>query len=76
MREGKLATNQELRALVAGKLELEWSPEQIAAWLRETHPDQLEGKGVSAAQTRRVRQSARGLIPQRRRRHGHLSVPA
>jgi len=26
--------------LVQGKLELEWSPEQIAAWLRREFPDQ------------------------------------
>jgi IS30 family transposase len=27
--------------LVQDKLELEWSPEQIAAWLRLTYPDRL-----------------------------------
>ena len=30
--------NAELRAAVQGKLELEWSPEQIAGWLRATFP--------------------------------------
>jgi transposase len=35
----RLATDAELRAVVQGKLELEWSPEQIAAHLREAFPD-------------------------------------
>ena len=42
VREGKLAANRELRALVVAKLELDWSPEQIAAWLLEAHPDRPE----------------------------------
>jgi IS30 family transposase len=37
-RAGRLATDGELRQLVQDKLELEWSPEQIAAWLRLTYP--------------------------------------
>jgi len=35
----KLATNQALRGWVIEKLELEWSPEQIAGWLKRTHPN-------------------------------------
>jgi IS30 family transposase len=35
----KLATNALLRAIVEGKLELKWSPEQIAGWLARTYPD-------------------------------------
>jgi IS30 family transposase len=38
-RRSRLLIDQELRDLVQAKLELEWSPEQIAAWLRQTHPD-------------------------------------
>src|SRR5271163_3211296 len=34
----KLATNPRLRQAVAGKLRLNWSPEQIAGWLKRTHP--------------------------------------
>jgi IS30 family transposase len=34
-----LARDSELRALVQTKLELEWSPEQIAGWLRITYPE-------------------------------------
>lgn len=40
-RVSRLATDRGLCAVVQGKLELEWSPEQIAAWLREEYPDRL-----------------------------------
>jgi IS30 family transposase len=35
----KLARHEELRQLVAAKLSKNWSPEQIAGWLRHTYPD-------------------------------------
>jgi len=35
----RLATNPELRQLVAEKLKLDWSPEQIAGWLKRHFPD-------------------------------------
>src|SRR5215813_13676168 len=35
----KLATNSRLRRSVAEKLRLNWSPEQIAGWLKRTHPE-------------------------------------
>ena len=35
----KLAANRLLAGLVAGKLEQEWSPEQIAGWLKARFPD-------------------------------------
>jgi IS30 family transposase len=34
----KLALNRRLARLVAVKLRLEWSPEQIAGWLKRAHP--------------------------------------
>ena len=34
----KLATHEELRQLVAAKLRDNWSPEQIAGWLKHTYP--------------------------------------
>ncbi|HLO21670.1 MAG TPA: IS30 family transposase [Sphingomicrobium sp.] len=34
----KLATHDELRQLVAAKLEQNWSPQQIAGWLKHTYP--------------------------------------
>lgn len=35
----KLVHNRALAHLVASKLRLEWSPEQIAGWLKRTYPD-------------------------------------
>ena len=35
----KLAINSRLRRSVAGKLRLDWSPEQIAGWLKRTHSE-------------------------------------
>lgn len=35
----KLASHDQLRQLVAAKLEENWSPEQIAGWLKRTYPD-------------------------------------
>lgn len=35
----KLATNSRLRRSVAEKLRLNWSPEQIAGWLKRAHPE-------------------------------------
>ena len=40
MRRCRLAQDAALRDAVQTKLELEWSPEQIAAWLRDTYPGQ------------------------------------
>ena len=34
----KLAAHDPLRQAVAAKLEMDWSPEQIAGWLKRTHP--------------------------------------
>ena len=35
----KLVENRALARIVARKLQLEWSPEQIAGWLKHTYPD-------------------------------------
>jgi len=42
----KLVQNPALARLVASKLQLEWSPEQIAGWLKYTYPDD-ESRQVS-----------------------------
>ncbi|OIR06064.1 integrase core domain protein [mine drainage metagenome] len=34
----KLAENRTLAHIVAGKLQMQWSPEQIAGWLKHTYP--------------------------------------
>jgi len=36
---GKLVQNRALARIVAGKLQLQWSPEQVAGWLKRTYPD-------------------------------------
>jgi len=36
---GKLVENRLLARIVAGKLQLQWSPEQIAGWLKRTYTD-------------------------------------
>jgi transposase, IS30 family len=38
----KLAVHDELRQAVAAKLERNWSPEQIAGWLKRTHPEDCQ----------------------------------
>jgi transposase, IS30 family len=38
----RLASRRELRAAVAAKRALEWSPQQIAGWLRHVYPDNPE----------------------------------
>ena len=42
----KLAQNRTLAHIVAGRLRLQWSPQQIAGWLKRTYPDD-EGYHVS-----------------------------
>jgi len=42
----KLARDLRLKRIVASKLSLNWSPEQISGWLKRTHPDD-EAKRVS-----------------------------
>ena len=41
-RQSRLAKDSELRTVVAEKLELDWSPEQIATHLRSTYPGRPE----------------------------------
>ena len=36
---GKLTQNRALARIVAGKLQRQWSPEQVAGWLKRTYPD-------------------------------------
>ena len=38
----KLAVHDRLRQAVAAKLERNWSPEQIAGWLKRTHPEDCQ----------------------------------
>ena len=86
-RPGRLAIDTELRDLVQAKLELEWSPEQISAWLRSTHPGRRSWHvchetiyqalyngskgGLSRTLTKRLR-TGRPLRKRRRRPHERL----
>ena len=38
-RPGRIGRDPQLRAVVQDKLQLEWSQQQIAAWLRRAHPE-------------------------------------
>src|SRR6202521_2339050 len=75
----KLANNSGLRQAVVRKLRLNWSPEQIAGWLKRTHPEDefyhvshetiyrslfVQARGVSAIFDR----SGRSVGPSRRTR--------
>lgn len=51
-RPGRLAVDAELRALVQDKLGLEWSPEQISAWIRLSFPDRRRGTSATRRSTR------------------------
>jgi transposase, IS30 family len=82
VRQARLQRDQELREVVQAKLELEWSPQQIAAHLRMAYPDRPDwhlchetiyqalyhgGKGgLSRQLTRRLR-TGRPLRKRRRR---------
>jgi transposase, IS30 family len=52
-RRGRLLVDLDLRAVVQAKLELKWSPEQIAAWLRTAFPDRPAGTSATRPSTRR-----------------------
>ena len=76
----RLATDEELRSVVQAKLELEWSPEQIAAHLREVFPDRPDRqlchetiyqalyKGARGGLSRKLTRRLRTGRPLRKRR--------
>lgn len=87
-RVSRLATEPGLREVVQAKLELEWSPEQIAAWLRQTYPDRPRWQvchetiyqalyhGGRGGLSRRLTSKLRTGRPLRkRRRRAHERVP-
>jgi IS30 family transposase len=60
----KLAVHARLRQAVAGKLERDWSPQQIAGWLKRKHPD-TEARRVSHETIyRSLYVQARGVLKQ------------
>ena len=70
----KLAVHGHLRQAVAAKLEKDWSPEQIAGWLKRTYPD-TEARRVSHETIyRSLYVQARGVL--KKELMQHLAVPA
>jgi IS30 family transposase len=76
----RLARDPQLRAVVQAQLEQEWSPEQIAAHLRDTYPDQPDWhlchetiyqalyRGARGGLNRRLTKRLRSQRPLRKRR--------
>ena len=58
----KLANNPQLRQAVARKLRLNWSPEQIAGWLKRTHPEDEFCRVSHEAIYRSLFVQARGVL--------------
>ena len=58
----KLAENRALARLVAGKLQLQWSPEQIAGWLKQTYADDTSRQVSSETIYRSLFIQARGAL--------------
>jgi IS30 family transposase len=58
----QLATNLRLRRLVARKLCLDWSPEQISGWLKQEYPDVLDMQISHETIYRSLFLQARGVL--------------
>ena len=66
----KLANNARLRQAVAGKLRLNWSPEQIAGWLKRTRPKDESNQVSHETIYRSLFVQARGVL--KKELLGHL----
>lgn len=66
----KLALNKRLRALVAEKLTLDWSPEQVSAWLAQQFPDDERMRVSHETIYRSLFIQARGVL--KKELTGHL----
>jgi IS30 family transposase len=65
----KLANNPRLRQLVASKLELNWSPEQIAGWLKKLYPEDERCRVSHETIYRSLYIQARGVLKKELVRH-------
>ena len=65
----KLATNSQLRQAVAGKLRLNWSPEQIGGWLKRTYPEDESHQVSHETIYRSLFVQARGVLKKELLRH-------
>ena len=64
-----LRLNSELRRVVAGKLCLDWSPEQISAWLKLRYPDEPDMRVSHETIYRSLFVQARGVLKKELLRH-------
>jgi len=58
----KLATHSQLREIVATKLQRNWSPQQIAGWLKRAHPGDKEAQVSHETIYRSLYVQARGVL--------------
>jgi IS30 family transposase len=65
----RLALHPRLRRVVAGKLRLEWSPEQISAWLKRNYPQVEEMQISHETIYRSLFVQARGVLKKELVRH-------
>ena len=66
----KLARHGELRRIVAGRLEDNWSPQQIAGWLKRAYPDDEAYRVSHETIYRSLFVQARGVL--KKELHAHL----
>ena len=64
-----LALHEKLRTLVASKLLLDWSPEQISGWLKQSHPNDESLRVSHETIYRTLFLQARGALKQELVRH-------
>jgi len=64
-----LATNAKLQRIVADKLRLDWSPEQIAGWLKVQYPDDAEMRVSHETIYRSLFIQARGVLKKELTQH-------
>ena len=65
----RLATNAKLQRIVADKLRLDWSPEQIAGWLKVQYPDDAEMRVSHETIYRSLFIQARGVLKKELTQH-------
>lgn len=65
----RLAQNSKLRQVVAKKLSLEWSPEQIAGWLKAEYPDNEDMHVSHETIYRSLYIQARGVLKKELQKH-------
>ncbi len=65
----RLALHEKLRTLVASKLMLDWSPEQISGWLKQRYPDDESLRVSHETIYRTLFLQARGALKQELVRH-------